>query len=432
MGGIDGAFPFPDLLEREGDEGTGPKAYLNYLLFDRDFNYLQGGFKRVTTAALESGQGVDEVNGIPHERLYFDDIVIEEAGYMYIYLSNENDTFVEVFFDDFKVDHIKSTIVQIDDYYPFGLAFNSSSRENGTPNQYQYNGKEMQDELGLAWLDYGARMYIPEIGRWNGVDLLADNYHPLSPYSYTANNPVLFTDPDGMRIDISKLDIYSMISLISDLSQITGNNIGIKNGEVVNNGRNEEANGRSEDAATYLDNLISADGTIIVKSISGKEISNGTTDGIVSLNTNQIDSQIASVGNTLGFGMTFLHESLHTWTGTYAYDGSDTQRDDTFGDPPKPGEPGHDPTNKGETTTIVNKFRSQLGWDLRDSYFETNHFNSDETYTHTTLPFGGKTIRKVPMSPTEKLNRRSSSRILYMNMVIKELSQRIKKQRERK
>ena len=74
-------------------------------------------------------------------------------------------TLQEVYFDDFKVTQIKSPVVQQDDYYPFGLTFNSYQRETSVPNQYQYNGNEMQDKLNLRWLDYGARMYMPEIGR---------------------------------------------------------------------------------------------------------------------------------------------------------------------------------------------------------------------------------------------------------------------------
>jgi len=41
--------------------------------------------------------------------------------------------------------------IQIYDYYPFGLTFNSWQRLGGVKNDYLYNGKEMQDELDLGW-----------------------------------------------------------------------------------------------------------------------------------------------------------------------------------------------------------------------------------------------------------------------------------------
>ena len=79
-----------------------------------------------------------------------------------------------MYFDDFKVTYTKSPVVQMDEYYPFGLAFNSYSRENGISQDFKYNGKENQDELGLGWLDYGARMYMGEIARWGVVDPLSE------------------------------------------------------------------------------------------------------------------------------------------------------------------------------------------------------------------------------------------------------------------
>jgi RHS repeat-associated protein len=66
-------------------------------------------------------------------------------------------------------------------------------------NRYQYNGKELNDDIGLGWSDYGARWYDGAIGRFTGVDALADQFVHLSTYNYAGNSPISNIDLWGLQ-----------------------------------------------------------------------------------------------------------------------------------------------------------------------------------------------------------------------------------------
>jgi RHS repeat-associated protein len=87
-------------------------------------------------------------------------------------------------------------VVQSNSYSAFGLL---ALGPDGTASKFNnrfYNGKEKQE--GTGWLDYGARMYNPEMGRWMSIDPLSEKGRRWSPYNYAFNNPLRYTDPDGM------------------------------------------------------------------------------------------------------------------------------------------------------------------------------------------------------------------------------------------
>jgi len=153
-------------------------------------------------------------------------------------------------YEYYLTDHLGNTrevvtsqgqLLQRTDYYGFGLPIvltPSNVDASRKVNKYLYNGKELQPNTN--WLDYGARMYTPEIGRWGVVDPLAEITPHLSVYQYGNLNPIAFTDPTGMTSQ-----------RIQDLN---GNWHEIGNGDITNIYTEGKENGDGKEKQGYYTN----------------------------------------------------------------------------------------------------------------------------------------------------------------------------------
>ena len=100
---------------------------------------------------------------------------------------------------NFRANGAAVTFLQELHYYPFGMLMEGIGTAKVTNNGYKYNGKELNEDLGLNWLDFNMRWYDPALGRFPGIDKLADTFNFVTPYNYAENEPVGHIDLWGLQ-----------------------------------------------------------------------------------------------------------------------------------------------------------------------------------------------------------------------------------------
>jgi RHS repeat-associated protein len=167
-------------------DNTIPKAYINYLFFDKENTFKKGGYKQVSEAALGSFEELDL------------EYVPEEEGTIMIYTANQTAEDLDVYMDDLTILHTEGPIIRVDDYYPFGMTYHTSERTGYTANRFLYNGIELQEDLELGLYQTMFRMYDPALGRFTAIDPLGELFPGINPYSFALNDPISLGDPDGL------------------------------------------------------------------------------------------------------------------------------------------------------------------------------------------------------------------------------------------
>jgi RHS repeat-associated protein len=179
-----------------------PRAYLNWVLFDEQFNYVPTGSGFIRVGYYEDRR---------LQTLANNDLPVVKSGYLFVYLSYERKADGDgpeqpVFFDNLVVQHYTGALTEENTYYPYGLSMAGlSSRAVGRmENKYKFNdGTELNNDFDISLYETDFRSLDPQIGRFWQTDPLADAYHNQSPYAFANGNPILFNDPLGLYSDTS-------------------------------------------------------------------------------------------------------------------------------------------------------------------------------------------------------------------------------------
>lgn len=130
------------------------------------------------------------------------------------------------------ITNLDGEVVQHIEYVPFGEVF-MEERNNIWNTPYLFNAKEFDEETGLYY--YGARYYDSRLSLWISTDPLQEKYVNITSYCYTYNNPVIFIDPDGRHVEVtkSKDGSYVVSGGKANKDQNIYENYGLKNQRVI-------------------------------------------------------------------------------------------------------------------------------------------------------------------------------------------------------
>ncbi len=116
---------------------------------------------------------------------------------------------------------IRSLMVQrLGDTDPFGNTLRESYNSGlagDTKEPHQFTGQEREHGTGLTYM--GGRWYMPAAGRFLQVD---PRRELVNSYSYVANNPIIYVDPDGKKLYFHQnSSIDERQSLLGELQKLT-------------------------------------------------------------------------------------------------------------------------------------------------------------------------------------------------------------------
>ncbi len=178
---------------------TGAALFAVYVKLENIDIGAEGQFRLVQETKQKQQQQTYQ-QGTAQQLLTVQENKVSTKAYFYgaSLIASKSNNVVTYYHDDY----LGSTRVQSDSgakkvfasrAVPFGSDVFVSGSSLGSENSYKFTGQEQDDSLYY----YGARYYDTRTGRFTQLDPMPS---VSSPYAYTENNPLRFSDPDGASV----------------------------------------------------------------------------------------------------------------------------------------------------------------------------------------------------------------------------------------
>ncbi|MDB9837145.1 hypothetical protein OAC51_09650, partial [Flavobacteriaceae bacterium] len=278
---------------------------------------------------------------------------------------------------------------------------NAEASSTNVGQKYKFAGKEFEDDLGKNTVAYEWRDYDPAIARFNKVDRFAEKYKNTSPYQFALNSPLRYSEIAGDSINLRAIQDFDQDnntnhtgSLVGSLSGITGLSLSVNDSGQLTYAKDRDGNAiisqNTDENGNSIDSGSESARNDLTAAISNESTGYGRIDDrssaprgglLIKISPNQIESFMNGARNlnseTLGYGMTFLHEMHHSALGLGV---------------------GDDRSRLGSTGGVVdrlNVIRSELGSDYgqRTSY-RAIRFNGGNSF----LPMGTGALNNLQNS----------------------------------
>lgn len=198
---------------------SGPQTLAEYTYDALNRRVTKTTSTAATTYVYDGGDVVEEYTGGTLVRAFAfgaaidDPILMEYNGQTYYYAK---DTLGSIR----AITDANGLLVESYDYGPFGLMtiFDGSGQDitatgSTVGNPYGFTGRRWDGESGLWY--YRNRMYSAELGRFLQRDP-AGYVDGLNLYAYVLNNPLRYTDPNGLAVKATAQVAYDTVKFAND------------------------------------------------------------------------------------------------------------------------------------------------------------------------------------------------------------------------